>query len=253
MGGADRRVGQGEPSRSQDAHREQWGGGGGTLGGLGGPARKTRKRSIPKPGSSPNIRNITSHDLADTARLITLHAQAVKIGLASPTESGRLDFLALAQRARMHGKRGGALFFYLLRENKTGFITLGAEDEASRLLKAHLYGVQKRVKDQATHQEQWGGVVGVGNPKSGQWEKKNGQSKPEVNALGGLGGRPEYSKDEQFVIACMRVAMKHRIGDAFRIAHAEGWTRDRWDTTVELYETTKFAIRQSELMKEVGD
>jgi hypothetical protein len=136
----------------------------------------------------------------------------------------------------MHGKRGGALFFYLLREKKTGFITLAAEDEALRLLKAHLYGVQKRAKVQ----ERWG--------EWGGSSKKKGQSQTAANVQ-----RPEYSKDEQFVIACMRVAQKHRIGDAFRIAHAEGWTREKWDITVELYEATKFAIRQSELMKEVED
>ncbi len=59
--------------------------------------------------------------------------------------------------------------------------------------------------------------------------------------------RPQYSKDEQFVIACLRVAQKRRIADPFRIAHANGWTREKWNSTVEQYEATKFAIRQSEL------
>jgi len=195
--------------------------------------------------------------LGDMGRLLELHAQAVKAGLANPSEAGRLDFVALAQRARMSGRKaggGGALFFWLLREKKTQFITHATEEEAGRMIKAHLYGTQKRAKDQErqldTLQEQWGGAQsrtlgGMGS------RKKNGRSSAVADTV--KSGRPEYSKDEQFVIACKRVAMKHRIGEPFRIAHAEGWTRDRWDTAVKEYEATKFAIRQSELMQEVEE
>jgi hypothetical protein len=45
-----------------------------------------------------------------------------------------------------------------------------------------------------------------------------------------------------------RIFGPYGIGDGFRIAHSEGWTRDRWDKTVEQYEATKFEIRRAELM-----
>ena len=57
---------------------------------------------------------------------------------------GRLDFVALAQRARMSGRRSGALFSWLLLEKETQFITHATEEEAGRMIKEHLYGKQVR-------------------------------------------------------------------------------------------------------------
>jgi len=156
----------------------------------------------------PNIRNIRSQDLADTGRLLELHRQAVKAGMAKPSEAGRLDFVALAQRARMSGRKSGALFFWLLREKKTQFITHATEEEAGRMIKEHLYGKQVHQRES----QQWGG-----NAEMSQRQTQNHKS-------------VEWSKEDHFVLACIRIAKKHRIADPFRMAHSEGWTREQWDT-----------------------
>lgn len=61
-----------------------------------------------------------------------LHRQAVELGLARAGAGGRLDFVAQAERARARGRRAGALFFWLLRERKTLFITQADEGEAAQ-------------------------------------------------------------------------------------------------------------------------
>ena len=160
-------------------------------------SRKKKLLGKPRGSGQPNIRDIQAKDLADTGRLLELHRQAVKLGLCSVSEAGRLDFVALAQRARMSGRKSGALFFWLLREKKIQFITHAAEEEAGRMIKEHLYGKQIR-------------------------QRQGQQNTPTPPA--------EFTKDERFVIACLRVAQKHRIVDPFRMAHSEGWTRDQWDT-----------------------
>jgi len=174
-----------------------------------------KARPRPKP---PNIRDIQSADLADTGRLLQLYEQAIGIGVAKPGEAGRLEFLALAERARMHGRRAGALLFYLLRERKAAYITQCAEDEARRRLKEHLYGVEKRRarQDVDAPAERWGGE-GEGAPKTA----------PE---------RFEPTEDDKIVLACLRVGKKHHV-DPFRIARkTKGWARDRWDQAHADYE-----------------
>ncbi len=127
-----------------------------------------------------------------------------------------MGFVALAQRARMSGRKSGALFFWLLREKKTQFITHATEEEAGRMIKEHLYGKQIRERQA----QQWG---------SGG----NGQQNTQAQST-------EYTKDEQFVIACMRVAKKHRIADPFKLAREDGWTRDQWNTVLTSYEAKQF-------------
>jgi hypothetical protein len=153
-------------------------------------------------------------------RLLELHAQAVKAGLANPSEAGRLDFVALAQRARMSGKRAGALFFWLLREKKTQFITHATEEEAGRMIKEHLYGKQVR----EPQGQQWG---------SGGRERQNTPVQPT-----------DFTKDEQFVVACIRVAKKHRIGEPFKLAREDGWSRAQWDEALESYQARQWAQLQ---------
>ena len=161
----------------------------------------------------PNIRDIRSQDLADTGRLLELHRQAVKAGMANPSEAGRLDFVALAQRARMSGRKSGALFFWLLREKKTKFITHATEEEAGRMIKEHLYGKQVHQRES----QQWG----------------SGHQKTPMQPT-------NFTKEDQFVIACIRVAKKHRIADPFKLAREDGWTRDRWNTVLTSYEAKQF-------------
>ena len=130
----------------------------------------------------------------------------------------------------MSGKRAGALFFWLLREKKTQFITHATEEEAGRMIKEHLYGKQVRQRQSQSENQQWG---------SGQ---QNGQAQST-----------EYTKEEQFVIACTRVAKKHRITDPFKLAREDGWTRDRWNTTLVSYEAKQFEQLQRSRCKENAD
>ena len=89
------------------------------------------------------------------------------------------------------------------------------------MIKEHLYGKQIR----QPVNEQWG----------------SGQQKTQIQPT-------EYTKDEQFVIACIRVAKKHGIGDPFRMAHAEGWTRDQWDAALASLETKQWEQLQRSKM-----
>lgn len=187
-----------------------------------GSARKkgSRKENIRRPGAGPTIRDIRSEDLADVGRLLELHKQAVKLGIAKAGEGGRLEFLAMAERARARGNKAGALFFWLLRERKSLFITQSDEDEANRRLKEHLYGPAREETRQ-----QWGGGGGVGENRPG--------SNPQDQA-------DEFSADERFVIACVRVAQKQRIEDPFVIARqGKGWTRERWDEAYLSHQTSQ--------------
>lgn len=182
-------------------------------------SRKKKWLSKPRASGQPNIRDIRSRDLGDIGRLLDLHRQAVKLGLSTASEAGQLDFMAFAQRARMSGKRaggGGALFFWLLREQKTQFITHATEEEARRMINEHFYGNQARQREG----EQWG-------------RQRSFSSQPT-----------EYTKDEQTVLACIRVAKKHRISDPFKLACEQGWTRDRWEKAHESYESKQFAQLQ---------
>lgn len=157
--------------------------------------------------------------MQETSDLLELYRQAVAIGLAKPSEAGRLDFLALAERAKAHGKRAGALFYWLLREKKTVFITQSEEDAAVQRIRA-LHNPDNR-------RERWGGDTKMGQinmqkPKSVAW-----------------------SEEDRFVQACIRVAAKMRVDDPFRVAFKQGWTRDRWDQAFASYEARQWEQLQS--------
>lgn len=174
-----------------------------------------RRRRTSDKFAPPNIRDIRAWDLSDTTRLLELHRQACKLGLASSSEAGRMEFMALAQRARTRGNRPGAMFAWLLREQKHEFITLSDEDQASRMLREHLRGGRT----------QWGGS---GDPE-GRGSDRLASATPDSG--------DEYTDDERFVLACIRVAKKHRINDPWRIAREKGWTRERWERAYEHYES----------------
>lgn len=157
--------------------------------------RGVSQRSLP---ARPNIRDIHPRDLADTGRLLELHEQAVGLGLSDESEASRLEFVALAERARARGHRAGAMFYWLLREGKTTFITQHCEDQAQRRLRAHREGEHDR-------------------------QGRGGQLPPPPQSWA------DYTDDERFMIACIRVAKAHRIKDPFVIAEKRGWTRMQWD------------------------
>lgn len=180
---------------------------GGRNRGSGGRGGKGRGGS----GGPPNIRDIQAADLASTDRLLELHRQACGLGLSSPSEHGRLEFLALAERARTRGSRSGALFYWLLRERKTAFITLSDEDRAAQRLREHLNGPTQREADR----ERWRG----GGPP---------RSVPE-----------QLTEQERVVVACIRVAKKHRLDPAIVARQAKGWTRQAWDEAHEAFQNAQ--------------
>ncbi|MEM9167613.1 MAG: hypothetical protein AAGB48_11415 [Planctomycetota bacterium] len=164
-----------------------------------GSRKKSRRGKLP-PKGEPNIRDIQPTDLGDTARLFDLYHQACELGLAAPGDAGRLDFLSLAERARCRGKRAGALFFWLLREKKTAFITHADEEEAARRIREFYNGPRPK----RPRQEEWGG---------------------SVRRI-----EPEWTDEDKIVMACLRIAQQRRISDPFHLARqAKGWARDRWD------------------------
>lgn len=157
---------------------------------------------------SPTLRDIKAIDLSDTERLLELHRQAVEARLVSSCEGGRLDFVALAERARRHGERPGALFTWLLKNRKTQFITQRTEDVAMARIKTHLYGQDQR--------------------------RQEGEAAPWARQEAEL--IEQLTDDERLFQACMQVARQGRVNDPFRIARAKGWDRDRWETARMGYE-----------------
>ena len=163
------------------------------------PHSASAKRKHP---AKPNIRDIRMQDLSDTTRLLQLHEQAVRLGLSDDSEASRLDFVSLAERARARGERAGAMFYWLIRERKTAFITQHCEDQAQRRLKAYRHG---------------------------EGEGKRSSSLTAAQQ----GAETEYTADQHFVFACLRVAKLHRIDDPCRIAEARGWARDTWEEALQ--------------------
>ncbi|MEO1597607.1 MAG: hypothetical protein AAFR78_03555 [Planctomycetota bacterium] len=157
-----------------------------------------RRWSRAAPSGPPNIRDIRSGDLSDTDRLLELHRQACTLGLANASEHGRLEFMALAERARCRGTKPAAMFFWLLRERKSEFITLSDEDEAARRLRQH------------RNQEP-------------SWFTPD---RPEPPAR----THDDFNDQDRFVSAVLKVAQKHRVDDPYRVAcMKQRMTRDAWD------------------------
>lgn len=153
----------------------------------------------------PTIRDVKLHDLRDTDRLMELHRQAVTLGLARGGEAGMLDFLSLANRARMRGKSPGALFVWLLREKKTAFITAIDEEAGAQRLREHHNGSCVR---SSTHD--------------------------------GTRAEQLLSAEEQSYENCIHAARKHRIRDPYRVAQQVlNWSREQWEVAKMSYDATQ--------------
>ncbi|XOV75129.1 MAG: hypothetical protein ACFHWZ_17030 [Phycisphaerales bacterium] len=163
--------------------------------------------------SAPGIRDIQPEDLRDMGRLLKLYEQAVGIGIAKPGEAGRMDFLALAERARMHGRRSGALLYWLLRERKVEFITHAAEDEAARRLKEHLYAVGPQ------------GAETVFDDRDKRFS--------------GTDAEDSGPQDDRIVEVCLRVAQQYGVDPARIAKETKGWGPDRWDPAYARYRTNQ--------------
>jgi len=165
------------------------------------------------PNAEPNIRDIKPGDLGSVPRLLELHRQAGELGMWPQSEAGRMDFLALAERARTRGKRAGALFYWLIREHRTDFITLHDEDEAAARYRKHRDGPTIRTAPL----------------------ERSARPTP-----------PPFTDEDKFVSAVLRVASSKRIDDPLTVARSvkRGMTRDEWDTARLHFET-----RQLERMR----
>lgn len=171
-----------------------------------GSRKKTTRRKTGILGD-PTLRNVTEADLGDTARLLELHRQAVEAGLPVRGEAGRLDFLALADRARSAGHNPPKLFAWLLKHRRFDFIAIANEEAAAARLRELNYGKRETGR-------------GVGGGAC---------SKP-------LTRLSEYTDEDRFVIACIRVGQQHRC-EPFRIAQkAKQWPRSRWDEAHEAFQ-----------------
>ncbi len=163
----------------------------------------------------PNIRDIQPEDLADTGRLLELRQQAIALGMAFQGELGEHDFLALANRARTRGRKPAALFFDLISNHRTAFITIADEEEGRRRQKEHHYGTDifRRAE----------------KPKR-RFET------------------PTFTQDEAIVLACQKRLPGKAPEELFRLArrHLDSdWTLDRWQNA-HLALVTKDARRWSQ-------
>ena len=139
----------------------------------------------------------------------------------------RLDFFALAERARAKGHRPAALFASLIHGNRPAFITQADEDAAQARLKA-------------AAQEQGGQVV----LKRVGWRQTQRSGDPQPPA-GGQGGREnELLEDDVRLVRCvMLAARKHGITEPFAIARKlkPEWTLDEWNAAHERNEEAELA------------
>ena len=163
-----------------------------------------RKPSRGKGSTRPNIRDVTAEDLKSPEALLELWPQALELGFAFEGESGKLDFLAWANRARSNGSNPPALFFNLISKHRRAFITIADEETARTQL--------RELRDGPTQRTRSGG----------------GASWPERQ-----NAKPDYTEDETIVLRCQKAVPKLAPADLFRAARRllpEGWTLERWET-----------------------
>jgi len=177
----------------------------------------------------PRITNFRGEDFGDTERMVELHRQAIEAGYPVKGEKGRLEFFALAERARRHGNDAPKLFAWLLREGRLEYITMADEDAAQTRIRS-LQNPERKNRPKLP-----GGVGGSGGGVS-----REASHKAFLEKLGA---------DERFVAACIATSRQHRL-DPFRIARAQGWNRERWDRARMAYE---LAEKQRWLVDHVAD
>lgn len=163
--------------------------------------KKDQKKSSAKKLAPATIHDIQPHDLDDTDRLLELHRQFVAKGQAPGGESGRLDFLSLANRARTRGHNPGGLLRRLLQLGKTNWITLADEEVAARRLRIHLNGEDERNR-QGTSEKIGGG--------------------------GEQADKRRLTGDQWNVERCILAGRKTRIDPQRVAARCLGWTEEEW-------------------------
>ena len=90
---------------------------------------QVQERRTPTPIQPPTLHHIVPDDLQDTARLLTLFAQAHTQGLIGKSDSERLTFLALAEHAKVVGSQNPCgLFAALVQRQHWHFVTDSDEE-----------------------------------------------------------------------------------------------------------------------------
>lgn len=152
-----------------------------------------------------SLQNIRPEDLADTKAVLELHEQAQVAKLADGGERGELEFVAMVERARAHGRRPGALLMWLLRKRRSEFITQADEDRALERLRKYRY---------------------------------NSRERREPSFAGDL----VLSKEEEMVHVCLLVARKYPgVGPETLACHKYGWTQEEWIRAQLAYEVKERA------------
>src|SRR5215831_14270519 len=177
-----------------------------------------RKPTIIQP---PTLRHIIPEDLQDTARLLTLFAQAQTQGLIGKSDSDRLSFLALAEHAKVVGSQNPCgLFAALVQRQHWHFVTDSDEDIAQARLKAYLYGPAARA------------------------------APPPVAE------RPELSPDAVIVrYVRTQLAQAGWQGEAFGLVSRADptWTRERWERAAAELTQAQAAWQQANTLNRLGD
>jgi hypothetical protein len=119
---------------------------------------------------APSLDDVQPEDLRDAGRTPQLYDQAVARGQASPSEDGRLKFLAIAEHAGVVGTvNPGGLFARLVRRGWWHFATQDDEDAARRLLRDHPHGRpgasdwRSRVRDDLPTERLGSGLSTIGS------------------------------------------------------------------------------------------
>ncbi len=155
------------------------------------------------------LTDVQADDLQSTERLLVLYDQAIAKGLIPDCEAGRLDFVALAERAVGEGGNPPAMFVWLLKNKCFDRITQDYEEAARQRIRSLF-------EDPAENHRQ-GDTVRTQQRKALQ-----------------------LGEDERFVQGCLQAAKQTRL-EPFRIAQeAKGWGRQQWDEELEAYNQRQF-------------
>ena len=166
--------------------------------------------------SQVSLQDIRSKDLADTEAVMELYDQAQEAGLSSGDERGKLEFVAMVERARAHGRRPGALFTWLLRERRSEFITQADEDRAIKRLREYRHGSRVRRRTSPA-----GDLV--------------------------------LSKEEAVVRVCLLVAKKYSgVSPETLAGHKYGWTPEEWNRAQLAYEVKERSRYREVLRADAG-
>jgi hypothetical protein len=186
-----------------------------------GVQNQVQEHSTPTTIQPPSLRHIVAEDLQDTARLLTLFAQAQTQGLIGKSDSERLTFLALAEHAKVVGSQNPCgLFAALVQRQHWHFVTDSDEDVAQARLKTYLYGPAARA------------------------------APPPAIAP------PELSPDAAIVrYVRTQLARAGWQGDAFGlVSHGDPtWTRERWEHATAELAQAQAAWQHANTRNRVGD